>query len=114
MSALSIIPALIFLLLAVGLIVKLIESLLQRPGYDASPQKVRMELQRILEQDGWRAFDNFVSVGPLKDPRLEAIRQRCADLPKEFPPKSDDDFLAQEGIDVIRGFIRELGHETAA
>jgi hypothetical protein len=67
MSALTIIPTLIFLLLALGLIVKLIESLLHRHGYDSSPQKVRIELQKILEQDGWRAFDNIISVGPLME-----------------------------------------------
>ena len=112
---LAAIPSLILLLLVLGLVVALIDRLLHPHGYDASPQQIRAELQKILDEraDGW-AFDNFTSIGPLKDPRLEAIRKRCAGLPKEFPPESDNDFFGPKGAEIIRGFIRELEHETTA
>jgi hypothetical protein len=112
---LAAIPALILLLLAVGLVVAFIDHLLHPHGYDATAQKIRVELQQILDEgaDGW-TFDDFTSIGPLKDPRFEAIRQRVAHLDEEFPPESDKEFFGPKGAEVIRGFIRELEHETAA
>jgi hypothetical protein len=105
MSVLYIIPALIFLLLIPGLIIKFIDQNLLHPhGYDSSSQKALAELQEILDgTDGnnVRAFDNFISC-PLKDPRLEAIRQHCKRLSKEFPPESDDELFGAKGADIIR------------
>jgi hypothetical protein len=98
-------------LLVIACIVAFIARRLHPDGYDASPQQVCVELQRILEGRDKYAFDDFTSIGPLKDPRLEAIRQRCARLPDEFPPEAKGELFGAGGIEVIRGFIRELGDE---
>jgi hypothetical protein len=113
-SILAAIPALILLLLVLGLVVAFIDHLLHPHGHDASPRQVRAELQEILDGTNEWAFDDFTSIGPLKDSRLETIRQRVVHLDEEFPPESDDEFFGPKGAEVIRGFIRELEHETAA
>ena len=82
-------------------------------GYESSPTQIRAELQKILDGvDPW-AIDDFTSVGPLKDSRLEAIRQRVAQLDVEFPPESKGQYCSSKGIEVIRGYVRELERETA-
>jgi hypothetical protein len=83
-------------------------------GYETSPQQIRAELQKILDGVDPRAIDDFTSVGPLKDARLEAIRQRVAQLGVEFPPESKGQYCNSKGIEVIRGYVRELEHEIAA
>jgi len=48
-------------------------------GYDATPQQIRAELQKILDGQDPYAIDDLISI-PLKDPRLEAIRRRIERL----------------------------------
>jgi hypothetical protein len=81
-------------------------------GYESSPEQIRAELQKILDgSDPW-AFDDFTSVGPLKDPRMEAIRQRCAGLPEEFPPETKGQNFSPRGTEIVRGFINELENKA--
>src|SRR5437016_5597130 len=111
MSALLIVVAIIaglfVLVCALAGIAEFMRRRLHPDGYESSPQKIRAELQKIADGEPW-AFDDFISVGPLKDPRLEAMRQRCAGLDEEFPPESDGQNFGPKGLEVIRGFIREL------
>lgn len=115
MKILELIPVLILFLIILGLVVICIDRLLHPHGYKSSPQQVCAELKKILEEgsDGF-AFDDFISIGPFKDPQFEAIRQRCAQLPEEFPPESDDEFFGPKGAEVIREFIRKLEREATA
>jgi len=83
-------------------------------GHEVSPAQVRAELQRILDGVDPYAIDDFTSGSSIKDPRLEAIRQRVAQLDAEFPPESKGEYCSPNGIEVIRGYVRELEHETAA
>ena len=83
-------------------------------GHEVSPEQVRAELQRILDGVDRYAIDDFTSGSSIKDPRLEAIRQRVAQLDVEFPPESKGEYCSPKGIEVIRGYVRELEHETAA
>ena len=82
-------------------------------GYEVSREQVRADLQKILDGVPY-AIDDFTTSGSIKDPRLEAIRQRVAQLDKEFPPESQGQYCNSKGIEVIRAHIRELEHETIA
>jgi hypothetical protein len=91
----------------------LYESIFYPHGHDVSPEQVRKELELILDDKHPYALDDFTS-GRFKDPRLEAIRLRIEQLPAEFPPESQRQYCNPKGWEVIRGYVRELEHETAA
>src|SRR5260221_1175438 len=88
-------------------IVALFQRILHPNGYESSPKEIRDELQRIIDGKDPYAWDDFTSV-PLKDPRLEAIRVRVANLDQEFPSKIKGELYASGGSDIIRGYIQEL------
>ncbi len=78
-----------------------------------SKETDRLEVARILENflhglgSPWE-WDDFTQGMSLKDPRLEAIRQRCAGLSKEFPALSPSEYCGEEGRKVLRSYITEL------
>lgn len=76
-------------------------------GYDATPEDVRKSLEAIVDGPDPYAWDDFICVR-LKDTRLEAIRQRVAQLDQEFPPEAKGQFCNPKGIEVVRGFIQEI------
>ena len=82
-------------------------------GHDVSAARVREGLQMIIDGKDPYALDDFISCGSFKEPRLEAIRQRVAQLDVEFPPESKGEYCSSKGFEVIRGYIRELESETA-
>ena len=106
----AVVGGLFILIFAYGFI----EHRLHPDGYEATPQQIRAELQKIVDRDHPYAWDDFTTGGHLKDPRFEAIRRRVAQLDEEFPPTSKGQIFGDGGIEVIRGYIRELEHETAA
>jgi hypothetical protein len=91
-------------------IVALVQKFLHPHGYESSPKQVRDDLQQIIDGKNY-ALDDFTSI-PLKDPRLETIRVRVANLDQEFPPKTKGEFCGSDGFDVIRGYIQELEKEV--
>ena len=91
----------------------LFDRVLYPYGHEVSAERVRVELQRILDGVDQYAIDDFTSGSRIKDPRLEAIRTRVAQLDVEFPPESKGEYCSPKGIDVIRAYVRELEHETA-
>jgi hypothetical protein len=72
----------------------------------------RRDVAQILEDflagtgDSW-AWDDFTSFA-IDDEELEQIRIRCSGLDSEFPPLEKGHFCSEEGLEVIKGFIREL------
>jgi hypothetical protein len=71
-------------------------------------QDVRDILMRFLDETaGPYEWDNFISV-PIRDPRLDAIRQRCNSLPVEFPPEVSGHYCNESGINVMRKLIQQL------
>jgi hypothetical protein len=77
-------------------------------GRVISPAEVRATLERFVagSSSGYE-WDDFISL-PIRDQRLEAIRQRCAALDQEFPPEQRGQYCGAGGIEVIRRFIQEL------
>jgi hypothetical protein len=55
-------------------------------------------------------WDDFICGGNIEDSELESIRARCASLPLEFPPLQEGSYCGDGGIEVMRGFISQLGH----
>lgn len=52
-------------------------------------------------------WDDFISI-PLKDPRLESVRLRCAGLPAEFPAVSANEYCGPAGIAVLNSIVKDL------
>ena len=111
---LAVIVGLFVLVCVLAGIASLYDCIFYPHGHDVPPAKVRAELQRILDGVDPYAIDHFTSGFRLKDPRLEAIRQRVEQLDLEFPPESKGQWCGSKGIEVIQGYVRELEHETAA
>lgn len=57
-------------------------------------------------------FDDFVSVS-IDDPQLDAIRERCDGLWREFPPEVSGHYCGEGGVEVMRQFIQELEREES-
>ena len=73
---------------------------------------VRDVLARFLDDTATPyEFDDFVSI-KIGDPRLDAIRERCDGLRKEFPPEVSGHYCGAGGVEVMRQFIRELENEA--
>ena len=111
---LAVIAGLFLLVCLLALVAGLIDRLLHPHGHEASAREIRDQLQEIVDgRNGW-ALDDFTSSGSFKDPRFEAIRQRVEQLDVEFPRESAGEYCGPKGIEVIRGYIRELEHENTA
>ena len=110
---LAVIAGLFVLVCVLAGIATLFDRVFYPHGHEVSPEQVRAELQRILDGVDPHAIDDFTSGSMIKDPRLEAIRQRVAQLDVEFPPESKGQYCGSKGIEVIRGYVSELEHETA-
>lgn len=54
--------------------------------------------------DEWKDFTTH----PQEDPELEALRQRCINLPREFPPTSPKEYCNAKGIKFLEACIRDL------
>src|ERR1043166_3605496 len=106
---LAVIGGIFVILLAVAYI----DHRLHPDGYETTPDKIRTQLQDIIDGRNPYAFDDFTSVGPLKDPRFEAIRRCCPQLPEEFPAKSKGELFSSDGVEAIRAYIKELSDGKA-
>ena len=98
---LAVIVGIFILICVLAGIAGLLDRILHPHGHEVSPQQVRKELLEILDGSHPRALDDFISCGSLKDPRLEAIRLRVAQLDEEFPPESKGEYCSPKGIEVI-------------
>lgn len=54
--------------------------------------------------DEWKDFIR----NPQENPELEALRQRCAGLPREFPPASPNEYCGPKGMKFLEACIRDL------
>ena len=78
------------------------------PKQKLSRGEVARTLQNFLEGTGYEwAWDDFTSF-PLEDNELERIKTRCATLDSEFPPVEKGHFCGEEGLAVIRRYVKEL------
>jgi hypothetical protein len=80
--------------------------------FDRGIKRTREEVADILERfitnvtDEWE-WDDFICIS-ITDPQLNSIRERCAQLPQEYPPKNGQGYCDEGGIEVIRQFILQL------
>jgi hypothetical protein len=108
----AVILGLLMLALIAAAIAGFIDHLLHPNGHKVSPRQVREQLQEILDGRNPYALDDFISCGSFKNPRLETIRQRVAQLDEEFPREANKEYCGPKGIEVIREYVRELEHEN--
>jgi hypothetical protein len=72
-------------------------------------EEVAHILQGFLDGTGSKwGWDDFTSVVRFEDPYLEKIRTRCILLDREFPPTTGGWYCNEQGLEVIRAYIREL------
>ena len=65
-------------------------------------------IEQFLQGVCWqRVWDDFCAT-PIIDPQLDAIRQRCAGLPKEFPPTQKGHYCSEAGFEAMGEMVKEL------
>ena len=111
---LAVIAGIFVLICILAAIAGLFDRIFYPHGHDVSPGQVRKELELILDGKHPRALDDFISSRSFKNPRLEAIRRRIAQLDEEFPPESKGEYCNPKGMEIIQEYIRELKHDTSA
>lgn len=76
---------------------------------------VAEEISKFLDgRDGPYEWDDFCTLR-IADQRLDVIRQRCRDLPVEFPAEISGQYCGPEGYLVLQTFLEELRtHEHAS
>jgi hypothetical protein len=72
-------------------------------------EEVARILQNFLDGNGspWD-WDDVTSGMSFENSYLEDIRVRCAGLGEEFPPAKATEYCSEQGLEVIRAYIREL------
>jgi hypothetical protein len=66
-------------------------------------------LQNFLRGAGGKwDWDDFASAMSFEDPYLERIRTRCILLDREFPPARLGEYCNEQGLEVVRTYVREL------
>ena len=77
--------------------------------YKLSYQQVAQILEDFLEGKGKPlAWDGFTLGMSFADKYLEEIRVRCAGLSQEFPPDNPHHYCSEQGLSVIRDYVRRL------
>ena len=76
-------------------------------------EQVATTIEAFLDGSGgpWD-WDDFTSFS-ITDPRLDEIRARCDGLSAEFPATEAGHYCGPGGVEVMRGFIRELREKSA-
>ena len=106
-------PILTVLLLPFLALGAFVAGLLSRP-VERTRADVAGAIKAFVDETGGPYdWDDFICGGRIKDPKIESIRARCASLPEEFPPLKRGRYCSEAGMEVMRGFIRELGHNEA-
>ena len=73
-----------------------------------SREEAATTIENFLSGAGGRwDWDDFISL-PITDSRLDEIRKRCSALWEEFPARESGHYCGPGGLEVMRGFIREL------
>jgi hypothetical protein len=74
-----------------------------------SHQQVAQLMQDFLDGNGHpMAWDGFTQGMSFENPYLEDVRIRCAGLSQEFPSANQSRYCNEQGLEVIRNYIREL------
>ena len=73
-----------------------------------TPEEVANTIDGFVNCTGnqW-AWDGFTSIR-IDDPDLEAIRQKCVNMPIEHPPAHPRDYCNPEGMEKMRQMASEL------
>ena len=72
-----------------------------------------LEVAQILEnflegQGGPWDWDDYSLGTSFENKHLEDIRIRCIGLSNEFPPSNPNEYCNEQGLDVLRSYIKQL------
>lgn len=94
--------------LIVLILLLFVAALPQRKPHNLTKDEVANEIEAFLNGTGgaydWDGFCTF----KLDNPKLEKIRARCAQLGDEFPSDASGDYCNEEGLKVLRGYVKDL------
>jgi hypothetical protein len=89
-------------------------SLFHRKPVQMSVADVAAEIESFLDgRGGPYDWDDFCTC-PIADPRLNAVRKRCAELPREFPPNAPGQYCGNGGVAVLHALIDQLRAQSGA
>ena len=79
-----------------------------------TPEEVANTIDGFVNGTGnqW-AWDGFTSIR-LDDPELEAIRQKCVNMPVEYPPANPRDYCSEAGMEQMRQMAKDLRARSGA
>ena len=79
-----------------------------------TPEEVASTIEGFVNGTGnqW-AWDGFTSIR-LDDPDLEAVRQKCVNMPVEFPPEHPRDYCSEAGKEQMRQIAKDLRARSGA
>ena len=77
--------------------------------HELTRQEVAQILEDFLDGSGkpWD-WDDFTLGMSLENDELEAIRVRARGLGQEFPPDSPNEYCNEQGLAVLRDYVRQL------
>lgn len=107
-----------FLLFALGFVLAIVETGaavglgLLYFRYDQERKDLRLEVADALEAfmtgtDAMGEWDTFLAEA-VRDRELERVRQRCIDLPKDYPPQVPGEFCSVEGMEALLEIVETL------
>ena len=97
---------LLWLLVPVFALLALIANLFSKPIV-RTPSEVADIIERFANNVGDDEWDDFVCI-PIKDPKLDEIRERCAGIHEEFPPGESDSYTNSDGLQLLNEFVQQL------
>lgn len=73
-----------------------------------TPDEVAQVIENFLsgEGGGWD-WGEFLCVR-IKDPEMDAIRERLAGLDEEFPPEEVGHYCSEDGLLILKSILKEL------
>lgn len=98
------------LCLVVGVPLAIIASIIGAVtgGAKRTPLEVAEDLEALADgREGPWDWDDFTSI-EIRDPALDAIRDRVARLEIEYPPGDGDTYWNPAGVEVVREIARKL------
>jgi hypothetical protein len=83
-----------------------------RPPFVATHEEVAKAIEDFLQATGgdhdWDDFLNW----RIADPFLESVREKCGDIYEEYPATEKGHYCGDEGVEVLRGLLKEVRTKT--
>ena len=78
---------------------------------ELSRAQVAIRLEEFVERGGSGWFWDGFWHEYFRDPLLRKIQERCLTLEQEFPPDKEHGFCNEQGVHIVREYVRQLRNE---